>query len=110
MVRPEFVMKSQTKINHTYAHNNHINEIFSIQGYRYQFITVDYRTRKELIDDFDFAHTAISYDMAKDTLYMNEKTYHCIKNKILMKHTESSVIKQHRLEKFRNEGWDDSQL
>jgi hypothetical protein len=71
---------------------------------KFQYIYTEYDTRKELIDDFDFAHTTISYNIGEDTLYATRQAIDCIMNKRLILNGDNKA-EQWRVEKFINKSW-----
>ena len=76
------------------------------EGNKYQIIFTRYKSREELIRDFDFVHTMVSYDTKEDKLYLTKQTYDAIVAKNLIRNKRCSV-KPHdwRVDKFKERGW-----
>lgn len=73
-------------------------------GRKYQYIHTDYKTRRELLDHFDFIHTTVSYNIGEDKLYITREAFDCIKKKEL-KINNGNEPEQWRTEKFVRKGW-----
>src|SRR5690606_17584882 len=50
-------------------------------GAPFQFILTKYKTREELISDFDFKHCCMSYTPHNDRLFISKNAYECVLNK-----------------------------
>lgn len=93
---------------HYIRNNDMITNVFSEREidspYNYQYIFTEYKTRKDLIDHFDFAHTTISYNIGEDKLYITRKAYDALKNKKLIRNGKGDIA-EWRVEKFLKRGW-----
>lgn len=67
-----------------------------------QIMITKYKTRKDVIDHFDFKHNCISWH--KDKLYMSMDAYDSAKDKILKINNAANVSRK-RTEKFLNRGY-----
>ena len=73
-------------------------------GSKYQFIFTKYQTREELMSEFDYIHTQVSYASNENKLYISRATYDAIKNKKLV--PNKNVKPQlWRANKFTAQGW-----
>lgn len=71
-------------------------------GMTYQFIFTRFKTREELLADFDFKHCTIAYH--KDHLYITKKAYNAAKKKHLVVNNKAG-IQLWRVNKFKNKGF-----
>jgi len=71
---------------------------------KYQYIHTDYKTRKELLDHFDFVHATVSYNVGEDKLYITRDAFDCIRDKQL-KQNNGNKPEDWRIEKFVSRGW-----
>lgn len=92
--------KSASKINENIV--NVCNQ--KVGNLRHQWIFTRYKTRQELINHFDFAHTKVSYDPIADKLYLSLDTYRAIMNKHLIKNG-NNIVASWRFDKFTKKGW-----
>lgn len=69
---------------------------------KYQFIFTDYKSREELIADFDMAHCMVSYHVGK--LYLTRRTFDAIKEKNLILN-KGKEVPSWRIDKFTQRGW-----
>ena len=69
-----------------------------------QFICTSAKTRRELIDGFDYVHTQAHYEAVTDQLWMSYNIYHAIKQKCLIK-TPAWKPNPARLIKLFNQGF-----
>ena len=98
--RPDLIIQKEEG----YHDNAHILGTALNTDTNVQYILTDHKSRKDLIDDFDFEHCKVSYYLEDEKLYISKKTYDCIRNKQL-------VPSQHRpptlwrLKKFIHRGW-----
>jgi hypothetical protein len=83
--------------------NDKIIGVYNNPKSKVQFIFTQYRTREELIDHFDFKHCKVSYH--KGNLYINRDTFDSLRDKRLVAN-QPTRIKQWRVEKFVNRGWE----
>ena len=82
--------------------NEKISDVFFDDVKKINTIFTKYNSRKELLDDFDFAHCCVCYDFYK--LYITPQTYKAIMNKKLILHN-SSNISEYRKQKFKKRGF-----
>ena len=88
-----------------YERNPNILKTFLDKKTRIQYIFTSYKTRKELVDHFDFVHCCISFDIGKNKLYLSKETYDLNMHKVLKKNPTSEKIHQDRINKYVNRGW-----
>ena len=69
-----------------------------------QYVYTKFKTREELIDNFDCEHACISMDLHTDKLYTSKLSYHCMTNKIVMPHKQNTIA-DWRKKKFFDRGW-----
>ena len=69
-----------------------------------QIILTDYRTREELLADFDYKHCCVSYSLIDDKIYISEEMYYAIKNKKLIVNNKDMVA-DYRTQKFLERGY-----
>lgn len=75
--------------------------------YVIQFIYTKYKTRQELLKDFDMEHTVVSLQMLPNKdfqIYLSRDTYDCIKNKII-KHHNPNDIAEWRFKNMMHRKW-----
>lgn len=71
-----------------------------------QYIMTQYKTREELIKNFDVEHACVSYTPTDDKLYISPLTFDCIKNKKLLAHNgDIKSVAAWRLHKFGLKGF-----
>jgi hypothetical protein len=87
-----------------YLNNAHIEHAVLDTETNIQYILVNYKHRKEIIDHFDAEHTAVSYDPLIDKLYVSASTLECIKKKILKPHKGNKIV-HWREHKFKLKGF-----
>ena len=106
----KFKAKDAEYIKNTNAGAKNVQEVwegkFTIKGVRdpvtYQFIFTSYKTRQDLLAQFDYKHCMVSYH--KDTLYLSRTMYDAIKNKHLIVNNPD-VVTQWRQEKYNYKGF-----
>jgi hypothetical protein len=85
-----------------------LKEVWDHPNRRAQYIFTDYKTRQELIDDFDFVHAKISFqrpDSNKEgTIYTSKQTLDAIRLMHLIP-TGRQTISKERINKFLDRGW-----
>lgn len=90
---------------HEYKRGNpKVTHVYNSHKSKYQFIFTTNNTREELIKDFDYVHTMVSYHMGN--LYLTSKTFDAIKNKHLIVNNAKN-IQPWRRTKFISKGWTD---
>ena len=93
-------------IDHSdYKMNPNILKTYLDNQTRIQYIFTKYKTRKELVDHFDFVHCCISYDLGEDKLYITKETYDMNVTQKLKKNPTTDRINPRRITKFENKGW-----
>ena len=102
-----YILKSRYSDLHETTHsynrgNPKITHVFNSHKSKYQFIFTTNNTREELIKDFDYVHTMVSYH--NDTLYLTRKTYDAIRKKQLIVNNGKN-IQAWRRTKFLSRGW-----
>jgi hypothetical protein len=86
-----------------YARNNDkIDAVWSSRRNKFQFIFTKHKTRKELIEDFDYVHCKASYNEGK--LYITRKIYDAIENRHLIVQNNKN-IQEWRKKKFLDRGY-----
>ena len=94
--------------DHYTRHNDMITEVSTEQEadtmFDYQYIFTKYKTRRELVDHFDFAHATISYNIGEDKLYITRQAYDALKNKKLVRNKQGDIA-EWRVQKFLDRGW-----
>ena len=86
-----------------YARNNDkIDAVWSSRRNKFQFIFTKHKTRKELIEDFDYVHCKASYNEGK--LYITRKIYDAIENRHLITQNNKN-IQEWRRNKFLDRGY-----
>ena len=82
--------------------NSNIEAVFLDTQTKIQYIIMKHNTRKQIVDEFDAEHAAVSYE--DDNLYISPSTYECIKNKIIRPHG-SNQIQPWRIQRFLKKGF-----
>lgn len=96
---------SMVKVNgEEYIRNDKIEKTVALGHNALQYISTKYKTRKELIDHFDFKHCCISYDYANNQLFITREVFDLIKSKTLRPNSDK-VPEYWRYEKFHDRGW-----
>lgn len=95
-----------------YLENNNINGVFTYKSVNvmFQFIFTKFKTREELINDFDFLHccTSMTLNPQQPRLYITPSTYEAIKQKVLRENPNGdNPPRLWRITKFIREGWKD---
>lgn len=101
-----------------YLQNPNIDTVFTyehVAGYhiKFQYIFTKFKTREELINDFDFVHCCTSMTIAPSNLhlYITPSTYDAIRNKVLTKNPKCNRLpRQWRVKKFVEQGWKNNVL
>lgn len=88
-----------------YQRNPNIIKTWLDTRTRIQYIFTKYKTRKELVDHFDFVHCCVSYDIGEDKLYISREVYDMNMKKKLKKNPTSVGMNPERVTKFENRGW-----
>ena len=96
--------------NAAYMGNPNIVSVWKDNNNRAQFIFTKYKTRKELLDHFDFQHCKVAYTPTTGNLYISPLTYHCMDKKLLLKNPTGIEIQYWRLAKFQKRGFDISKV
>lgn len=71
-----------------------------------QLIFSNFKTRREVIDDFDMDHCCISYVPYENKLYASYNTLSCIMRKEIQRH-KNNKIESWRINKMTKKGWTD---
>lgn len=79
-----------------------VTAVFNERVRKRQYIYTNCKSRRELIDSFDLAHTQVSYH--KGNLYLNRRTFDAIKDKVLIVN-EGRNVPQWRMDKFQKRGF-----
>lgn len=87
-----------------YLNNPHILATATNKNTKVQYILTDFRTRKELLSDFDFVHCTVSYDATSDNLFITREAYDCIVKKELRNNKKEEPA-MWRKDKFLSRGW-----
>jgi hypothetical protein len=82
--------------------NDKVDEVWTSKEKVLQFIFTKHKTRKDLINDFDYVHCMTSYSEGK--LYITRKIYDAIIKKHLIVQN-SKNIQEWRQQKFRDRGY-----
>ena len=88
-----------------YTKNPNILKTYLDSHSRIQYIFTKYKTRKELVDHFDFVHCSISYDLGEDKLYLTREIYDVNMLKKLKVSKTAPFVSQDRIEKFKRRGF-----
>lgn len=96
-----------------YLQNPNIESVFSFEhttGYymKFQYIFTKFKTREELLNDFDFLHCCTSMTLNPNDLrlYVTPATYEVIRNKVLKTNPKyNRKPQQWRIDKFISQGW-----
>ena len=91
---------------HKYALDKKIEDVFTIRNTQYQIMTTSHFKREELVSNFDYKHTTISW--YNDKLYLTEKTYRAAKGKYLIPNKREAVTNRRR-DKFLGRGYKEVQ-
>lgn len=87
-----------------YLKNPHIHGTAFNTKTKVQYILTDYATREDLLKDFDYKHTTVSYVPKEMKLYITRGAFDAIRNKHLIVNGDNKA--QHwRQSKFENRGW-----
>ena len=92
----------QNKTDSYNRNNDNVAEVWNTPDKKIQYIFTKHKSRKELIDDFDYVHCKAS--LWGDQLYITRKIYDAIKNKELIVNNDKN-IQQWREEKFLERGY-----
>jgi hypothetical protein len=95
-----------------YMNNDRIKKTMFFEQSKCQYILTDFKTREELVDNFDFKHCRVSYDLMTEKLFITRETMDAIIDKTLIRHTDKP-IPHWRYAKFQDRGWkavDDKKL
>jgi hypothetical protein len=108
LVTNGYVVSDHGSMHYDKNPNLHVRKLLSatIAGQNYQFIFSKHKTRKELIEGFDYVHTKVSYDMMDEKIYLSKDTLDAINTKTLIS-TGKQSISQKRRQKFFDRGWKD---
>lgn len=87
-----------------YLKNPRIKSLATNRNTKVQYILTDFRTRKELLADFDFVHCTVSYDATSDNLFITREAYDCIVKKELRNNKKDEPA-MWRKDKFLSRGW-----
>jgi len=106
------------KVGHSYSKfNPKIKEVWNHSTYNAQYIWTHYKTREELISDFDFVHTQISYlrtpGKSEGTLFVSKQTLDAMNSRVLISTGKQSICQyrvdkfkeRDRVDKFKERGW-----
>ena len=88
---------------HNGNQKSHIIGVFNDKNNYIQYILTNYKTRQEVISNFDFVHSMVSYE--KDNLYITRPMYDAIIKKRLIPNIPKDRINQKRFEKFKSRGY-----
>lgn len=89
----------------SYARNNDaVEEVWTDNNRKVQYIFTNHKSREDLINDFDYVHCMTSYHLHK--LYITRKIYDAIVNKHLVVNNGKNV-QEWRRSKFRDRGYKD---
>ena len=92
--------------NNEYMDDKKIEATITYYSSKIQFIVTQYKTRRELINNFDFKHCCVSYDYTSDKLFLSRETFDAIKSKTLIQNDKKyGFPKKWRYEKFWKRGW-----
>jgi hypothetical protein len=85
--------------------NDKVEEVWTSNDHQVQFIFTKHKTRKDLINDFDYVHCMTSYSEGK--LYITRKIYDAIIKKHLIVQNSKNV-QEWRVNKFIERGYTES--
>lgn len=85
--------------------NPHVLGVTTNKNTKVQYILTDHKSRKELLEDFDFVHCTASYVPFEDKLYITREAYDCIVKKELRHNKPGRIPAEWRREKFEKRGW-----
>ena len=86
-----------------YNNNSSILAVYNEKNSNQQIIMTTYKTRKELLEDFDFIHCMISYH--RDNLYITRQMYDAIMHKKLIPNKPKEDIRSYRINKYLERGF-----
>lgn len=86
----------------TYLRNSNVVACYDDTYTKFQYIFTKYKTRRELLEDFDYLHCCASYQAGK--LHINRAIFNAIRDKKLVINNEAAV-KTYRMEKFLAAGF-----
>jgi hypothetical protein len=99
---------NKCEIQSKYRNNPNIRSVYNFDmtynQIPIQIILTDYRTREELLADFDYKHCCVSYSLIDHKIYISEEMYHAIKNKKLIVNNKDMVA-DYRTQKFLKRGY-----
>jgi len=84
-------------------YNPHVFGVADHVESKVQYILTDHTNRQDLLKDFDFLHSTVSYHEGK--LHINRETYDAIANKKLISQNLKKEPKKGRILKFLNKGF-----
>lgn len=84
-------------------YNPHVFGVADHVESKVQYILTDHTNRQDLLKDFDFIHSTVSYHEGK--LHINRETYDAIANKKLIRQNLKKEPKKTRVMKFLNKGF-----
>lgn len=84
-------------------YNPHIFGVADHVESKVQYVLTDHTNRQDLLKDFDFLHSTVSYHEGK--LHINRETYDAIANKKLISQNLKKEPKKTRVLKFLNKGF-----
>lgn len=92
-----------TKLSDYVVSDNHIVAVFNHPITKFQYIFTKYKTRQEVIKNFDFVHCMISYEDNK--LYLTRQMFDAASKKLLIPNKPVDQIRSKRWNKFRERGY-----
>ena len=98
------VWKVHRKGNSYMNGNPHVLGVTTNKTTKFQYILTDHKSRKELLEDFDFVHCTTSYVPADDKLYITRQAYDCIVKKELRNNKKGDPAEL-PVQKFFYRGW-----
>lgn len=104
-IRNEMIRQHPGIANKTDSYNrnnDNVTEVWNTNNKKVQYIFTKHKSRKELLDDFDYVHCKASSWLGQ--LYITRKIYDAIKNKELIVNNDKN-IQQWREEKFLERGY-----
>jgi hypothetical protein len=110
--RREFPWLEQQPSKYRQDVNPNITDVWgSKEKGRIQLIFTKYKTRKEMVDHFDYAHAMVSYgygeaenELLSLKLFISRQTYDCIRDRTLIINNKENW-RQYREDKFVERGW-----
>lgn len=94
--------KKQNNSEYLTKNNSNIEHVYFNEELKVNTIFTKYKTRKDVINHFDFAHCCVSYDFKH--LYISHETYTSIKNKKLVVNNPA-MVQTYRRDKFIKKGF-----